>query len=255
MTASSGASSALAVDLNQIRALTFDVGGTVFDWHHGIRDELARLASQRGVEVEAVRFANEWRREMFMQLGKVRSGELPWMNADELHRRALDVVAPNHAALGLSDGDKDELNTIWHRLDAWPDFPGVLPRLRTRYTTTVLTVLSFAIVVDSSKHNAISWDAITSCEFFDHYKPDAEAYLAGVRLLGVQPHEAIMVACHPGDLRAAAAAGLRTAFVPRPAESGDDATAAPFPAPAGDAEMAFDITAADFPDLATQLGV
>jgi len=245
----------MTVDLSQIRALTFDVGGTVFDWHHGIRDEVTRLASERSVEVDAPQFANDWRREMFMQLGQVRSGALPWMNADELHRRALDVVAPNHAALGLSDSDKDELNTVWHRLEAWPDFPEVLPRLRTRYTTTVLTVLSFAIVVDNSKHNGLSWDAITSCEVFDHYKPDAEAYHAGVKLLGVAPSEAMMVACHPGDLNAAAAAGLHTAYVPRPTESGDASAAAPFPGPSGDDAPGFDVVASDFPDLAAKLGV
>lgn len=246
----------MTVDLSRIRALTFDVGGTVFDWHHGIRDEVARLAAARGAEIDAPKFANEWRREMFMQLGQVRSGSLPWMNADQLHRRALDVVAPNHPALALTDSDKDDLNTVWHRLDAWPDFPGVLPRLRTRYTTTVLTVLSIAIVVDCSKHNGLSWDAITSCEVFDHYKPDAEAYLAGVKLLGIEPSEAMMVACHPGDLRAAAAAGLHTAYVPRPTESGDTAdAAAAFPGPSEDGAPQFDVVADDFPDLATKLGV
>jgi 2-haloacid dehalogenase len=244
----------MTVDLNNIKALTFDVGGTVFDWHHGIRDEVNRLAADRGVEVEAARFANEWRREMFVQLGQVRSGGLPWMNADELHRRALDVVSPNHEALGLSDSDKDELNTIWHRLDAWPDFPAVLPRLRTRFTTTVLTVLSFAICVDSSKHNGLSWDSITSCEVFDHYKPDAEAYHAGVKLLGVKPEEAMMVAAHAGDLNAARAAGLATAYVPRPLESGDGSVSTPFPGPASDT-LDFDVMADDFPDLAAKLGV
>ena len=245
----------MTVDLSKIRALTFDVGGTVFDWHHGIRDEVARLASERGVEVDAPQFANDWRREMFVQLGQVRSGELSWRNADALHRDALDVVAPNYAALGLSSADLDELNTIWHRLDAWSDFAEVLPRLRTRYTTTVLTVLSFAIVVDSSKHNNLSWDAITSCEVFDHYKPDPEAYHAGVKLLGVEPAEAMMVACHPSDLRAAAATGLHTAYVPRPTESGGDDSAASFPGPSSDSAPEFDIVATDFPDLATRLGV
>ncbi len=244
----------MTVDLDNIKALTFDVGGTVFDWHHGIRDEVNRLAADRGVEVEAARFANEWRREMFIQLGQVRAGDLPWMNADELHRRALDVVAPNHEALGLSDSDKDELNTVWHRLDAWPDFPAVLPRLRTRFTTTVLTVLSFAICVDNSKHNGLSWDAITSCEVLSHYKPDTEAYHEGVKLLGVKPEEAMMVAAHAGDLNAARGAGLATAYVPRPTESGDGTVAAPFPGPASDT-LDFDVMADDFPDLADKLGV
>ena len=243
----------MSVDLDRIRALTFDVGGTVFDWHHTIRDEVARLASERQVVVDAPRFANTWRREMFAQLAEVRAGRLPWMNADELHRRALDVVVPQQPALDLSAADRDELNTIWHRLAVWPDFPAILPRLRERYTTTVLTVLSFAIVVDCSKHNGLSWDAITSCEVLGHYKPDAEAYQAGVKLLGVQPGEAMMVACHPGDLAAAAAAGLHTAFVPRPTESGDAPGADVFGNPAATAPPEFDIVARDFPDLADQL--
>ena len=85
----------------------------------------------------------------------------------------------------------------------------------------VLTVMSTAIAIDSSKHNGIEWDGIISCEFLGHYKPDREAYLGGLRLLGVEPGQAMMCAAHHGDLRAAMAAGLRSAYVPRPGESGD----------------------------------
>jgi 2-haloacid dehalogenase len=239
----------MELELDGVRALTFDVGGTVFDWHHGVRDEVNRLAATRGVEVDAARFANEWRREMFVELGQVRARDLPWLNADQLHRRALDLISPHFPALELTETDLDELNTVWHRLSAWPDFPAVLPRLRSRYTTAVLTVLSLAIVVDCSKHNDLSWDAIVSCEFLGHYKPDPEAYLGGLQLLGAAPGEAMMVAAHPGDLRAAAAAGLHTAYVPRPGERGEgnDGDLSPQPD--------FDLNAQDFPDLATQLDV
>jgi 2-haloacid dehalogenase len=243
----------MPADLNQIRALTFDVGGTVFDWHHTIRDQIERIAAERLVAVDAPRFANEWRREMFAQLARVRAGDLHWMNADELHRLALDTVAPRHPALELSRADCDQLNSVWHRLAAWPDFAPVLPRLRERYTTTVLTVLSFAIAVDCSKYNGLSWDAITSCEYLGHYKPDAAAYHAAIRLLGIAPGQAMMVACHPGDLHAAAEAGLHTAYVARPTESGEspggDVFAGSFP------EREFDVAVADFAGLADALGV
>ncbi len=237
------------VDRSQIRALTFDVGGTVFDWHHTIRDEVRALAAARGVAdaVDPTRFANDWRRRMFELLGRVRSGDLPWMNADALHRMALDDVAPQHAMLALTAGDRDDLNRVWHRLNAWPDAADAIAALRSRYTVVVLTVLSWSIAVDSSKAAGVGWDGILSCEFLGHYKPDAAAYHAGVAALGIRPEQAMMVAAHPSDLRAAMAAGLRSAFVPRPGERGEgnDGDLSPQPD--------FDVNAVDFPDLARQL--
>lgn len=237
----------MPANLDQVKALTFDVGGTVFDWHSTIRDEMQAISDARGWDLDCAAYANTWRRTMFELLAKVREGELPWMNADQLHRMALDEIAPEFPAVDLSAAELDELNRVWHRLRAWPDFAPALERLRTRYTVTVLTVLSWSIVVDSSKHNGLSWDGILSCEFLGHYKPNAEAYLAAVRLLGLEPHQVMMVAAHPWDLKSAAAAGLRTAYVPRPGERGKgndgDLSAPDFVDVAGD----------DFPDLARKL--
>ena len=235
------------VDLSSIKALTFDIGGTVFDWHSSIRDEVHRLATERGVEVNGAQFANEWRREMFKMLAKVRGGALPWMNADQIHRRVLDDVAPRYPALELIDSDLDELNQIWHHLNVWEDAPPAIEQLRSRYTVVVLTVLSWSIAVDSSKERNIGWDGIISCEFLGNYKPDAPAYHAGVKLLGIEPNEAMMVAAHYGDLRAAMKAGLRSAFVPRPGERGEGGDFETEPQPT------FDINSKDFADLANQL--
>ena len=142
------------------------------------------------------------------------------MNADEMHRRSLNDVLVKHPSLQLNDLERDALTTVWHRLDAWPDAPKAMEMIRSRYTMSVLTIMSFAISVDCSKRNGIVWDAIISCEFLGHYKPDPEAYLKAVRLLGIQPEEAMMVAAHKDDLWPAKEAGLRTAFIPRPGESG-----------------------------------
>ena len=236
----------MAVDLEKIRALTFDVGGTVFDWHSTIRDELSGLATARGVELDAPAFANAWRRRMFQLLGQVRSKELPWMNADQLHRMAIDDVAPNHPALQLSDADKDDLTMAWHKMNVWPDFPPALEALRTRYTTTILTVLSWGIAVDSSKNGGLSWDGIISCEFLGHYKPEPEAYQGAAKLLGLEPSQVMMVAAHPTDLRAAMAAGMHSAYVPR-VESNDTSVQDEFPQPD------IDINAENFEDLVRQI--
>ncbi len=237
----------MALNLKTIKALTFDIGGTIFDWHHTIRNEIDQLATARQVEINPGDFANAWRVRMFERLALVRSGELPWQNADHLHRSALDDIAGNFSALSLTSADCDELNQVWHRLAAWPDAPQALEQLRHRYIVVVLTVLSWAIAVDCSKVNGMSWDGILSCEFLGHYKPDAEAYQTGVRLLGLTSDEVMMVAAHPRDLWAAAEAGLRTAYVPRPLERGADNP----PEPPHESE--FDIHAADFADLVKQL--
>ncbi len=235
-----------SVDLDRVRALTFDVGGTVFDWHHSIRDEVAELARQQGVELDAAQFANDWRRRMFELLFQMRAGEIERTNADGLHRLALEDVVPAHG-LDLDAAARDELNRVWHRLRVWPDFPAALKVLRSRYTVVVLTTLSWSIAVDSSKLGGLSWDGILSGEFLSHYKPDREAYLGGLELIGVTPEEAMMVAAHPGDLRAAMAAGMSAAFVPRPGERGEgnDGDLSP--------QDDFAINATDFADLARQL--
>ncbi len=236
------------VDLSSVKALTFDVGGTVFDWHSTIRDEVRGIAAAKGIaEFDAAGYTNAWRSRMFERLAEVREGKLPWMNADQLHRMALDDIALRYPSLALSPAEADDLTLTWHRLRVWPDFPPALEQLRSRFTVVVLTVLSFSLVVDSSKHGGLSWDGVLSCEFLGHYKPDAAAYRAGVRALGLTPEQVMMVAAHPWDLRAAREAGLLTAYVPRPAERGEgrqgDLAAPDF----------VDVAGSDFPDLARKL--
>ena len=199
-------------DLSNIKALTWDVGGTVFDWRGGIQKEVRRLAAERNADVDVTQFATDWRSWMFERLALVRSGDLPWMNADQIHRQVLDDVLEKHSALTLNDSERDDLNEVWHRLDAWSDAADAIRRIRERYTTVVLTVLSWSIVVDCSKHNGIDWDGILSCEFLGHYKTDPEAYLTALELLRTAPEQAMMVAAHKNDLRGARAAGLHTAL-------------------------------------------
>lgn len=228
---------------NGIKALTFDVGGSIFDWQTATRTALRQLASQKGVDVDDESFAFDWRRRMFETLAKVRAGDLPWQNADQLHRTVLDELADKYSGLELTEVEKDQLNDTWHQMDVWPDVPGALTRLREDYIVSILTVLSLSIAVDSSKHAGIDWDAYLSCEFLGVYKPEPEAYRKAASLLGALPGEVMMVAVHPGDLAAAARAGLKTAFVqPKLREPGSR----------GDTSS-FDILAEDYTDLADQL--
>ena len=226
-----------------IKVLTFDVGGSVFDWQSSTRAAVNELAEERSVKLDVPAFCFQWRRRMFETLAEVRKGNLSWRNADQIHLDVLDELGDQHRELQLTSEDKQRLNTAWHRMDVWEDVPEALIRLREHYIVSILTVLSLSIVVDSSKHAGIDWDAYLSCEFLGVYKPEAEAYQKAARLFGVEPSETMMVACHPPDLAAAQSAGLKAAHVkPKVWEMGSE----------GDSS-GFEIQAESYTDLADQL--
>jgi 2-haloacid dehalogenase len=229
-------------------ALAFDVFGTVVDWHGGVAAEVTALAAAHGISVDGSAFARDWRAGYPPAMDRVRRGELPWLHIDALHRMILDGIVEAHGLAGLSEAELRHLNRAWHRLPAWPDSVRGLARLKARHTITPLSNGNFSLLTAMAKHAGLPWDCVVSAELFQHYKPDPEVYLGCARLLDVAPDELMMVACHPGDLRAARRNGLRTAYVQRPDECGPQT-----PVPAVDAGE-FDIVATSFEDLADQLG-
>ena len=149
---------------------------------------------------------------------RVRSGELPWTRIDDLHRIILDELIPKFGLTSLDEAQRDDLNHVWHRLQPWPDSVSGLTRLRTRFVLATLSNGNVALLVNMAKHSGLPWDAVLSSELARHYKPDPEVYLTAADLLGLAPEEVMMVAAHKGDLSAAGALGLKTAFVPRQQE-------------------------------------
>jgi 2-haloacid dehalogenase len=227
-----------------VRALVFDVFGTVVDWRAGIAREVRRLLP--GVDAEAV--ADAWRDRYAPSMERVRRGELPWTGLDELHRASLDELLPEHGASDAPADVRAELVLAWHRLDPWPDSVEGLSRLKARYVIASLSNGNIALLVDMAKHGGLPWDAVLSAELFRHYKPDPEVYDGAARLLGLPPERVLMVAAHLGDLAAARARGLRTAYVHRPLEQGPGAD--PTPAVDPDADVSVD----SLSELAARLG-
>jgi 2-haloacid dehalogenase len=192
------------------KALFFDVFGTCVDWRSAVVREGAALGLPE-------RYADDWRARYQPQLETVRSGARPWTILDVLHREALDEVL---AACGvdLPVAQRDELNRVWHRLDPWPDTVPGLRALKERCVIAPVSNGNIALLVNMAKHAGLPWDAILGAELAHAYKPDPRVYLASVHALGLEPHEVCMVAAHRDDLVAAAAVGLKTAFVPRRGE-------------------------------------
>lgn len=209
-----------------IKALTFDTGGTVLDWHGGLVDALSRIGARRGITADWHVVVNDWRRRSM----KAIVGQLqPAFNMDDVHRRALDESLTHFGLQSLTGEDRDEVWRVWHALDAWKDFPGALAMLRKSLPVVSFTMLPTSLVVDVSRRNGLTWDAIISCEMIGVYKPHAQAYATAAKWLSLQPSEILMVACHNFDLNAAHKAGFRTAFVRRPDEWGPEGPPEPHP--------------------------
>ena len=237
------------MDFSEIKAMTFDVFGTVVDWRGSIIREGEDVWTAKGVEVDWPDFADSWRGGYGPSMQRVRSGELPWMNIDALHRLILDDLLEQHRVSGLSEADKVQLNKVWHRLNPWPDVTSGIARLRKRYIVASLSNGNVALLVNMARHGGFSWDCVLSAELAKHYKPDPEVYQSAAALLGLEPHEVMMVAAHNGDLIASKAVGFRTAFVHRPKEHGPDQKTDLTPDPS------VDVIAKDFNDLADQLQI
>ncbi len=205
--------------LQDVRALVFDIFGTVVDWRSSIIHEGVLLGQRLKLDVDWTRFADDWRAGYQPAMAMVRQGELPWTNIDGLHRRVLDGLLAARGLL-LSEAETVQFNQVWHRLTPWPDSVAGLTQLKARFTISSLSNGNLSLLVNMAKHAGLPWDCVLSAELFHHYKPDPEVYLGAAHLLGLAPQQVMMVAAHPSDLRAAATCGLRTAYIPRPFERG-----------------------------------
>jgi 2-haloacid dehalogenase len=235
---------------SEIKALLFDVFGTVVDWRSGVARELRSFFSRHALAIDANAFADAWRRRYSPAMEEIRSGRRPFVRLDDLHRENLDQVLSDYGvnSSAISAKELDELNFSWHRLDPWPDCVEGLLRLKRRFMIAPLSNGNIRLMLDIAKRAGLPWDAILGAEVVRAYKPSPQVYLETAEILGLDPGDVCMVAAHNADLEAARRCGLKTAFIVRPTEHG--------PAQSSDqrAEQAWDFAATDLNDLATQLG-
>jgi 2-haloacid dehalogenase len=238
--------------LAAIKALLFDVFGTVVDWRSSIIQEGEALARRQGWPADRVdwpAFADAWRKEGYTAaIAGINRGESPWQRVDALHRQKMDELLDRFGLPEFSEAERADLNRAWHRLRPWADSMPGLTRLRQRYVVSPLSNGDFGLLTNMAKHAGLPWDCIIAAELFGAYKPSPQTYLGAADLLGLPPEQVLMVAAHPGDLEAARACGLRTAYVHRPLEYGPGTGQEP------PVIGAYDAVAEDFLDLAEQLG-
>jgi 2-haloacid dehalogenase len=232
----------------EIKALFFDVFGTLVDWRTSIAREAEAMLKPRDYALDWSAFADAWRGEYQGAMDEVRTGRIPFSKLDVLHRRNLDLILPRFGLDSLGEDDRRALNLAWHRLDAWPDVPPGLARLKRKFLLAPVSNGNISLMADLARRNTLPWDAILGAEIAGDYKPKPRVYLAAAAAFDLPPQDCMMVAAHTKDLMAAAALGLRTAHIARPDEHG------PGRGEAGPGEKV-DFAAKGLEDLATQLGV
>jgi 2-haloacid dehalogenase len=206
--------------MDGVKALVFDVFGTLVDWRGGVARESKAVLEPRGHALDWIAFADAWRAEYQPAMEEVRAGRIPFSKLDVVHRRMLDRIRPRFGLQDLDDATLQQLNLAWHKLDAWPDVTPGLYRLRGRFLLAPCSNGNIALMADLARHNDFRWDAILGAEIAGDYKPKPRVYVATAEAFNLQPGEVMMVAAHSSDLKAAAAVGLRTGHIARPDEFG-----------------------------------
>jgi len=236
-------------DLAGVKALVFDVFGTVVDWRTSLINDFTAWSQRRGIAADWTALVDGWRAVYSASMNEVRRHpERGYVILDVLHRRSLETLVAQLGIGGLTGADLDYLTRGWHRLHPWPDSVAGLTRLKSKYIISPLSNGNVALLTNMAKFAGLPWDLVMSAELFAHYKPDPETYLGAARLLCLAPSEVMMVAAHNYDLKAAQSHGLKTAFVARPTEYG------PLQTIDFEATSAWDIVAKDFGDVADKLG-
>jgi 2-haloacid dehalogenase len=226
------------ITADDIDTLLFDVLGTVVDEAGSIRAELAVALDQAGADGSAEALAAAWAERFDVLTSGIRQGA-PWRPTDDLNAEALAVVLRDGPSLPA--GTVRHLALVGHRLKPWPDSPVALRRLTGRFTTVALSNGNLAMLADLFAAGGLTWHSVVSGEMMHAYKPDPVVYRFALDRLALDPRRTLMVAAHPWDLRAAAAQGMRTAFVDRAGE--------------GDPEPSdtFDVTVPSLAELAALL--
>jgi 2-haloacid dehalogenase len=243
------AEKSMAGPMPDVQVLVFDTFGTVVDWRSAVIAEGEQLGRAKGLKVDWAAFADAWRAGYGPSMNRVRTGQLPWTKLDDLHRMTLDQLLVQFKIEGLTEDEKKQFNKVWHRLKGWPDSVAGLTRLKKRFLLSPLSNGNLALLTDMAKFAGLPWDFIMGSDFVRHYKPDKEMYLMPGQFFDLPPSSVMMVAAHPGDLDAAKALGLKTAYVHRPLEYGPGKASTP------PAAGKYDFSAKDMRDLASQLNL
>lgn len=198
--------------MNDIKAIAFDVFGTLLDWKGTIISSGERLMPNRPINWE--KFANAWMQSYGESLARLKENNT-WAPLDSLLEASYEKLALEFGLDACSD-----LKRSWSRLDPFPDASKGLDRLKDKFHLAALTNANASMLESLADHSKLPWRSLLSAESVKRYKPDPEIYRMAIEKLGLQPHQILMVASHTFDLNAANEAGMKTGLISRRGEPG-----------------------------------
>jgi len=240
----------LKPELADVKACVFDIFGTVVDWRSSVIAEATEWGKVKGLNINWVEFTDLWRLGYKPAMDKVRKGEVPWTNLDDLNRIILEDLLKRYKIEGVSEEEKVDWTHVWRRLKPWPDSVQGLTQLKKKYIISPMSNGNTALMTNLAKFGGLPWDVILGSDLVQHYKPDRETYMSAPFYLDLKPEEVMMCAAHMSDLQSACSYGLRTGFIYRPNEYGGGPVGVPDKAKPGD----FDVVSMSIIDLAQQMG-
>lgn len=201
-------------DPTGVRALTFDLYGTLMDLEATFAPAFAGFFESKGASVDAAEFVLTWEWAYLHEgmfdtfLGGSRT---PF---EQLRRITLSQQL-SRIGVKHSRDEIEDLLTSRITPTLFPDVVESLAALREKFTLSVLSNGDLAVLERIVSSLGIPVHRTISVEQADCYKPDLRVYRRASELLSVQSSQILHVAAHSWDIRAARAAGMQGAYVDR----------------------------------------
>ena len=176
--------------LFDIRALTFDTGGTILDWYTGFKNVLSETGAKHRLDRNWHDLANAIRGQSDGKMLNPCKDARPDHNFDGAHRMALEAVIAEHGLEAFTEAERYAIaREAPHNFDCWTYFPAVLLKLCENFMCASFTILSFRTIMDMARRNGLSRDAVFSCEAIGRYKLLPEAYDTVAYYLQLDPSQ------------------------------------------------------------------
>ncbi len=141
--------------ISGVKALTFDVFGTVVDFRACIIRQGEELGRAKGLDVDWEVFADEWYSAYRPAMTRINSGEDEWANVDTIYRRRLEELLPKFGVTGLTAEEKERFNHSWRWLDPWPGTVSGLTRLKSKFVLATLSNGDIAMLTHMAKFGGL----------------------------------------------------------------------------------------------------
>jgi 2-haloacid dehalogenase len=199
----------------EIKALVFDLYGTVVDMQTGLTQAVAPFLKEKGWEGAPGSFVTWWRRTHFensMIDALIDRGHTPYR---QIGHRAVSYVM-DRCGIGYT---QDEVRWLVAQIETLQPFPDVVPALnRLRGAGYRLAVLSNGdrdMLEAAGPHIGFPFDHVISVQEAGYFKPHFKTYATAEEIVGEERSSILFVANHAFDCIGARAYGMRSAFVDR----------------------------------------